>query len=236
MARDTDANYSVTAGDIVNSAYEELNLITDGGSPSSAQQAYGLKKLNLLIKNIMGPSNRLYRGMKVWQRASTTLTLTAKNNFDIYSGSTDLDIIAPVKILSAVLRNTDNDDIPMEEITREQYDAIAGKSDTGDPTQWLYEREYEYGTLYLNLIPSDLSDTIVMTYHRALYDVDTSDLDVDFPQQWHMTLVYLLAVNMAPRYGMDPTPFKGLLEEARENANTFYPEKTTMYFQPGKDW
>lgn len=236
MARDTDADYAVTAANIVNSAYEELNIITDGGSPSAGQSAYGLKKLNLLVKNLMGPSNRLYRGMKVWQRASSTLTLTAKNNFDIYSGSTDLNLITPVNIISCMLRNSDDEDAAMYEMTRAEYDALSDKSVSGDPTKWLYEREWEYGTLYLDTVPSDTTKTIVFTYHRALFDMDAGTEDVDFPQQWHLPLVYLLAANMAPRYGIDPTPYAPLLEEARENANTFYPEKVSMYFQPGKEW
>lgn len=235
MARDTDADYAVTADQVVDSAYEELDLITDGGSPTTAQSAYGLKKLNLLVKNIMGPSNRLYRGMKVWQRASATLTLTAKNNFDIYSGSGDLDIIAPVNIMSALLRDDNDNDTVIREMFRPEFDAIADKTATGDPARYLYEQEYEYGTLYFDLVPADTTKTVVLTYHRRLFDMDAGTEDVDFPQQWHLALVYLLAVNLAPRYGIDPTPFRGLLEEARENANTFYPEKVNLYFQPGKE-
>jgi len=235
MARDTDADYAVTAAEVVSATYEELNLITDGGSPSTVQAAYGLKKLNLLVKNIMGPANRLYRGLKVWQRASSTLTLTAKNNFDIYSGGSDLDLIAPVQILSAVLRDSNDHDIVMRPMSRDEYDAISEKSGEGDPSRYLYEREWEYGTLYLDVVPSDLTKTIVFTYHRPLFDMDAGTEDVDFPQQWHLALVYLLAANMAPRYGIDPTPYRGLLEEARENANTFYPERVDCYFEPGKD-
>ena len=235
MARDTDADYAVTAAEVVSATYEELNLITDGGSPSTVQAAYGLKKLNLLVKNIMGPANRLYRGLKVWQRASSTLTLTAKNNFDIYSGGSDLDLIAPIDILGAVLRTTDDEDSVLTRMLREEFDAIPDKTTTGDPRKYLYEREYEYGTLYLDLVPSDLTKTVVFTYHRPLFDMDEGTHDVDFPQQWHLPLVYLLAVNLCPRYGFDPTPYRGLLEEARENANTFYPERVDCYFEPGKD-
>jgi len=235
MARDTTADYTVTAEAIIDSAYEELNLVTDGGTISAVQDAYGLKKLNLIIKNIMSPENRLYRGVKVWQRASAELTLTAKNNFDIYSGGTDLDLIAPVRILTAVLRDEDDEDVMLEKMTRGEYDAIAIKGEEGTPTKYLYEREYEYGTLYLNRIPDDLTDSVVFTYHRPLFDVDTAAKNVDFPQQWELVLVYLLAVNMAPRYGIDPSPYMRLLEEARENANTFEPEASTRFFEPGRE-
>jgi len=236
MARDTDADYAVTAETVINTAFEELDIITDGGTPTAGQTAYALKKLNLIVKNIMGPENRLYRGMKVWQRASSTLTLTAKNNFDIYSGSTDLNIIAPIKILGALLRSTDNDDVVLNEMLREEFDEISNKAETGDPSRYLYEQEYEYGTLYFDLVPSDLTKTVVLTYLRPLYDMDLVSHNVDFPQQWSLVLVYLLAVNMAPRYGIDPSLYVSALEEARENANTFYPEKVNMSFEPGRDW
>jgi len=236
MARDTDADYTITANGVVSAAFEELNLIANGASPASADAAYGLKKLNLIIKNIMGPENRLYRGMKVWQRASAELTLTAKNNFDIYSGSTDLDIIAPIKIITAILRDSNDDDVVLQQILREEYDALPEKSAEGDPRKFLYEQEYEYGTLYFDVIPNDLTKTVVLTYLRKLFDNDAGTEDLDFPQQWHLPLVYHLARDMAPRYGIDPSPYAALLDEARENANTFYPEISRAYFQPEKDW
>jgi hypothetical protein len=235
MARSTTADYAVTASEIITAAHKELELIPIGGSVTTDAQTFALQKLNLIVKNMMGPSNQIYRGMKVWQRASSTLTLTAKNNFDIYSGSTDLDLIAPVDLINVLIRNTDNEDRPLKRITRDEYDAITGKSETGDPSKYLYEREYEYGTIYFDTVISDTSDTAILTYHRALFDIDTVTDDVDYPQEWHLVLVYLLVKHLAPKYGRDYGPWAPLLQEAIENATTTYPEETTVYFQPDKE-
>ena len=193
MARSTTADYAVTATQIVTATFKEMNLLSMGGTIDSNDQTYGLQRLNLVVKNMMGPNNRIYRGMKVYQRASATLTLTAKNNFDIYSGGTDLDLIAPVDLLSVLIRNSEDEDYPLQRMTRDEYDAIALKSQSGDPSRFLYEREYAYGTLYFDTVISDTTDTAILNYHRPLFDIDTITDDVDYPQEWHLVLVYLLA-------------------------------------------
>ena len=237
MARGTTADYAVVGTTIIDSAFEELNLIAVGGTCSATQYAQGLKKLNLLVKNIMGPENRLYRGLKVWQRTSTTITLSSTSStYTLYkNAAADANIYPPVKLLAVLLRDSDNAYTPLTELTREEYDALPEKSASGDPTRYLYEQLYEYGYLYLDVVPSDTTKSLVITYHRPLYDLDAHTEDVDFPQQWHLPLMYLLIINLAPGYGVDPGPYVPLLEEARENANSFLPERTTVYFQPGKD-
>ena len=235
MARSTTADYAVTATQVITATFKEMGILSKGGTIDANDKTYGLQRLNLVVKNMMGPENRIYRGMKVYQRAVGTLVLTAKNNFDIYSGGSDYDLIAPVDLFNVLIRNTNNEDYPLQRMTRDEYDGIALKSQAGDPSKYLYEREYAYGTLYFDTVISDTTDTAIFTYHRPLFDIDTVTDDVDYPQEWHLVLVYLLARHLAPSYGLDPAMWDGLFQEALENANSFYPDRTTVYFQPDKE-
>lgn len=241
MARGSTADYSVTGGDVIAAALEEMNIVAIGGSPSAAQYAFMLKKLNYILKNIMGRNNSLYRGVKVWQRTTSTLTLASQALYSIYkSASADLNIYAPLNILSALVRNTDDEDYPLREMTREEYEAIPDKTVTGDPTRFCYEylggSTQSYGYLRLDYVPADTTDTIILTYHRPFYDLDAYTEDLDIAREWYLPILYLLITNTAPSFGVDPAPWMPLLAEARENANTFYPDRTDLYFQPGRDW
>jgi hypothetical protein len=237
MARGTTTDYSLTAQGVIHLAFELIGVLAPGETLSSDDQTFGLKYLNILIKNLMGPSNLQYRGMKVWQRGTCTYTLKNQNYATIYvSTSADINTDPPVDVISGLIRNSDGDDYPLRKLTRDEYDAIGGKSEEGDPTSFLYEREYSQGIIRWNCKPNDSTKSAILTVHRPLYDVDTVTEDIDFPQEWHLPIAVELAMHMAPAYGKEiPESLNSILKHSVENASTFYPERTTVYFQPDRE-
>jgi hypothetical protein len=117
-----------------------------------------------------------------------------------------------------------------------EYMAIPDKTAVGTPSKYYYERHPDVGYLYLNYVPVDTNDTIVMKILRVLEDFDAVGNTPDFPQEWYRPLVKHLAIDLAP--SNHKTVSKDLEKAAQEAlflANTFAPETTMAYFQPGKD-
>lgn len=67
-------NFSMTAANIIQAAYEDLGILAPGVSPSSAQSTRALSRLNMLVKQWQSNSD-MAPGLKVWTRQRVTLFL-----------------------------------------------------------------------------------------------------------------------------------------------------------------
>ncbi|MDY6893901.1 MAG: hypothetical protein SVO01_00560 [Thermotogota bacterium] len=229
-------NFSITTNEIINEALIDVGAIAVGQTPDAAMYAHGRRKLNMMVKQWMGPPNYKLPGLKMWQREVGTLTLTAKSTFLLCSSGGDCDIDPPVHIISASRRNTDNVDSLLTPIGVQEYRELANKSAVGTPTKYYYEQKLDGGYLYLNTIPSDTTDTIVFSYLQPIQDFDSASQNPDFPQQYYLALALNLAVLLAPAYiGEVPGWLQHLANDSLAQANTFYPETSVEYFQPELD-
>jgi hypothetical protein len=60
-------DYSVTAAQVITAAYENLNVISAGGTVSSANLASALVRLNFIVKQWQGQTD-MAQGLKIWTR------------------------------------------------------------------------------------------------------------------------------------------------------------------------
>jgi hypothetical protein len=74
MATSGSWDYSRTAGQIIQAAYEDLGVVRPGGTVSSEDSAMALARLNMLVKQWQGNSD-LAPGLKIWTRQRVTLFL-----------------------------------------------------------------------------------------------------------------------------------------------------------------
>jgi hypothetical protein len=82
-------NFSVTASNIIQTAYEDLKVIEPGGTVASADSTLALDRLNKLVKQIQGRSDML-PGLKVWTRHRITLFLAkGQQKYLVGPASTD---------------------------------------------------------------------------------------------------------------------------------------------------
>lgn len=237
MALSGSTNYNVTAGDLVTAAYTEIGIPGVGQSLNSDDMALGMRVLNYLVKNMAGPENSIYRGFKAWQRERGDITLvTTKNTFDIFSGGDLNTADVPVKILGAVLENSDGIRMVMREMLEPEYMALPSHAQTGKPTRYYQLRQTDRMRLHLDFRPNDATDVIEISYLRPLDDLDSTANDLDFPQHWYRPLKYLLAIDLSPPNGMEASQtLVALAAGAIENAVSFYLDESDIYFEPGKD-
>lgn len=236
MARGTTAEVTATGTSIITQALYEIAMYGPNDTIPPADLADALVVLDYMIKLFQGSPTVNTSGLKMWQRTRASLTLTAAISFALKLTGGALDVNPPVAILSAMLKNTDSEETPLEPMLLEEHEQITDKTQTGVPGKFYYEREYAQGTLYLDVVPDDTTDVIDLIYLRPLYDMDAIGNDVDFPQHWYMALYLNLAILLAPRYGKEAyQTTQKMAVGALAMAQTFYPEDVNAHFEPDKE-
>ena len=79
MASSGSVDYSIDAATIIKTAYEDLGVIGEGASVSTAQNTLALTRLNLIVKQWMGKAD-FAPGLKMWSRKRATLFLNKGQN------------------------------------------------------------------------------------------------------------------------------------------------------------
>lgn len=236
MATSDSTDFLVSCNTLAIDAMVEINAIAAGETPAASEKTSVIRALNMMVKNWMAPENPIAPGLKVWQREDKTLTLSSKAQYELKESGGDLDVAIPVEVLEAVLRNTDSEDVPLARMTLEEYYAIGNKSETGTPGRYLYERKLDAGYFTLDFIPSDTTDTVIMTILRVLEDFDAVGNTPDFPQEWYRPLKFNLAIEISPQFSKPVSQdLKDLAQQSLFLANSFAPETSVVYFQPDKD-
>lgn len=145
----------------------------------------------------------------------------------------------PNAILTAVLRDVDGSDVPLDGMTLQTYEALPVKSSTtyiSDPLSFYYEQQLGNGTLYLDVGGcADVTKHIHFVYVRPIQDVGETTDEPEYPAEWFMALVWSLAKYAAPMYSM---PWSGDMQDnyisAMRMAQESTPETSEMYFEPGR--
>lgn len=89
MATSGSYNYSLTAANIIQAAYEDLGVIAPGGTVASADSVMALTRLNMLVKQWQGNSD-LAPGLKIHTRQRVVLFLAdGQQEYLVGPASTD---------------------------------------------------------------------------------------------------------------------------------------------------
>lgn len=110
----------------------------------------------------------------------------------------------PLRITAAQRELSDNE-IPMEEMEREEYEFLPNKKSTGTPVNYYYDPQTTTGKLYLWPVPDSASQEINFTYLDQLQDMDATGDDFDYPQEWLEYLIYNLAIRISSFVGKTPS-------------------------------
>lgn len=109
----------------------------------------------------------------------------------------------PLSISTAQRELSDNE-IPMEELEREEYEFLPNKSSTGAPVNFYYDPQIATGKLYLWPAPDSAAQEINFTYIDELQVITDTSNSYDYPQEWLEYLIYNLAIRVSSLTGKEP--------------------------------
>lgn len=171
----------------------KAGVLSKAETPPADEVADALASLNAML------SSWATEGLAVPSRTTDSLVLTAgTGTYTIGTGGT-INTVRPVYIVSAYTRSG-TVDTPLQIITDDDYAAIDTKSDTGTPELLNYTNAYPLGTINLYPVPS-AADTLYLISEKKLAAYALTDT-VALPEGWERAIVYNLAVEIAPEYGV----------------------------------
>lgn len=172
---------------------------------------------------------------------TTTLTLPANSLGAASSGARVFTYTTkarrPLEILTAVLRDTSSQDVPLYPMSLEAFESITDKTSDGTPQMYVYEPMLTNGRISFDREPDDVTKVVRIVFLGALEDFDAATDTPDYPQEWYRALKFQLAMDLWSEYkdGDPPSLLKLQRDESLSIAQNTTPETSDLYFQPGLD-
>ena len=165
--------------------------------------------------------------------AAPGLVGTAASGATVVNYTTAL--TAPLEILTAVLRDTDENDSAIGlSMTLAQYEAIADKDAVGDPADAFVEYRRTTTDIWFDLAATDASKIVRMVVRMPFSDMDSATDTLDCTPAAYRALKYALGVELAAENNK-PVSAKlaSLLNDAMAPFIDDNPTSTDVYFQSG---
>ena len=109
----------------------------------------------------------------------------------------------PTKIISAFRRDVNNIDNEITMIGEREYRRQSNKGSAGPPVEAWYQPTLDTGTLYVWPVDGGSNwDKILLSAQFYPDDFDDAGDNPEFPIEWGNTLIWLLAADIAPEYGL----------------------------------
>jgi hypothetical protein len=241
MATSGSYDYIATASAIIAQAFRKIGALGDNELLDSVREAIGMVELNMMVKTLST------HGLQLWMRDEelVPLSLFATDQAITIgpSGEHVMDY-KPLRLLECqrydLTDPTDPVSIPVMTMTEREYQQQVRKNTLGAPNQVFYRPDAYEG--YLHIWPN--ADTYWQTngvlscvFHRQVMDFDATTDDPDFPPEWAETLVYQLAVRLAPNYGLAPVDREMLKKEADSMLGlvlSHEQEEGSLYIRPAR--
>lgn len=188
MATSGSNDFSLSARQVITYALQKINMLAKHETPSPEMASTAMRELNLMLKGWQKYEH-------LWNLTEGYISLTA--NTAGYSLTPK-----PHRIIDVRYRNTGGTDMPMSEMTRQEYYELPQKTATGIPTQWYFDKQGATRALYIwPVMSSATTETLRVTYRRKIEDIDDLDDDLDVPQEHLEVVGYNLAARLSDDFG-----------------------------------
>lgn len=235
MSTSGDTTWQLQRDQIISAALRKVGF-AEGETPNATQIGYAAEALNSLIQSWRAD------GMPVWAMKTYTFSLTANTmTYDIGPGKT-IDTPMPMKVVEVIRVATQGGNrVPLNIYTDYDFKLLSNfQTTTGVPVQVYYQPFSKYGTLKFWPIPDATvaaNYTIEITYQRPFEDFDNSTDEPDFPNYWTRAIIYGLAYDLSPEYGVALADRRTLQQDAmmyKDLALSYGTEEGSIRFMP--DW
>jgi hypothetical protein len=142
----------------------------------------------------------------------------------------------PVRVLSGRSgASLTASEIPGDQWSREEYFEQSDKDSSGTVVGWYYSPQRVNGDLYLWQVSSSINQVFRFTYSRPLLIPTASADELDVPSEWFLPLVWAVAAELGPEYGVKAERQVILESKAAQSlaqALSHDVERSSMQMQP----
>ena len=129
---------------------------------------------------------------------TTALTGAAAIDKVVYTYTTK--IVRPLKATMA--RRINANDVDIEIVSKQEYKQLPTKLAAGLVNQVWYDPQLTTGKLYIWPTGANSTDRVEVTFMMPIEDMDSSNNNPDFPQEWLLALKFGIASLLGPEYGI----------------------------------
>lgn len=179
-----------TVSDVITRAGRALGYLGRTEVLSAADATDGLACFNEMLQSW---SNESFMSYVTLQR-NFPLTINTQS-YTIGTGGT-INTTRPYNIISAFVRDNDNNDYPMRVIGRQEWDNIGTKDITSQiPDTLFYSAEYPLGIIYIFPIPL-MGYTVYYNSTQDQTEYSSVTTAVSLPVGYELAYIYNLALHM----------------------------------------
>ena len=184
---------SVTlAGDFVRLAMQELGVLAAGDNPNAADYTDAIDWLNVMLRNWDADESLIPNlTSSSFATVAATATYTAGTAGTAFS-------TRPVRIVNAYVR-WQGVDTQLVVQGKADYNSIQNKTQAGPVRVLYYVPSFPLGTIYFDRVP-DQAYTIFCDLVNPVGDYASENTAIAVSPEYHIAIVYNLAVLMAPSY------------------------------------
>lgn len=230
MATSGNTTWQLTRNTIIEAALRKLGVLAEGVTANSTQLATGSEALNGVVALFQT------KGMPLWKRTSQVVPLVVgQPNYTITDG---------VKVAQVVLQYLSSS-TQYELIEKSLYDfnqLPQGTINAGLTVHYYFQPGLSDGTLGIWPVPDTgaaATTQLVVVKQKKFDGFFAADETPDFPAYYTKAIIYSLACDLAPEYGVPLSDRQALRTEAREftdEAFDYGDEDGSLYFQPSPRW
>ncbi len=191
MATSGSTDFSLNARSLCKFALKKIRVVGHGEDMAPEDAETALEELNLMLKGLQLDAPSL------WRQTEGSVSLVADTSSYTLSPR-------PFRVYECRYRSASGIDLPMFDMTRQEYMDLPLKTSAGVPTT--YYPDYQRGatTLFVWPVPASVTtETLQYTYQRIFEDLDSLNDDIDIPQEYLETVGYQLASRLTDTYGKD---------------------------------
>lgn len=186
--------------DCIKAAYRGMEVIGSGDVPSTSEYADALEALNNMlaswsVKRYVPP-----------QLISESFSVSSGVSSRTIGPSGQLVTARPLKIVSAFLRDSANNDYPFGKIgNKTEYDAISYKSHTERPSEIFYLDTFPNGTIYFNSI-TDAAYTLYLQSQKQIVEFVAVTDTWSLPEEYDVAVKLNLQIHLSAEFGVQLSP------------------------------
>lgn len=189
-----------TSGVLVRSSLRLLGVIAVGETPTADEMNDGVSSVNDLLEILSISNLAVYGGAN-----EVFATVAGQATYTIGPGG-NWNTIRPVRIAGDAICTFNGVDFPVEQIGQGDYNDIGLKTQQQPIVEkLLYVNDNPLGLITLWPVPSGIVN-ITMSTDRVLTSVADAFTAMVYPPGYLLTMRYMLAILMAPDYGVTVAP------------------------------
>lgn len=186
---------------LITDSLREIGALAQGMTPSNSEAADALRKLNRLVESLA-----IERAFIYSIRQDTHSLTPGDADYTIGTGG-EINVTRPVKIESATVTTSGALTIPLNLLSRPQWDAILQKTAQAPVPENLYD-DYAYplSTIRIHPVPSAAGSTLILATWQQISQFAALTDNIMLAPGYERALMYLFAFELVNEYGRPMPP------------------------------